>query len=394
MRFNKFHIFILLTLTGYIALEYYRPRPVDWTATYSNRDKIPYGTRALYELLPGTFPGTTVTTERQPLYNTLEDSEMPGKSNYVSINEHFEIDNYDLKVLFDYVDAGNMAFISAYHFPDTLLNRLSLTLENNPSARTPESIRFENKALSGKMNYLFPYAGNGSFFRTRDAKNITLLGTNEFKQPVHVKVSFGKGYFFLHCMPIAFTNYYVLAPNTSAYAFEALSYLPVAPTLWDEYLKQGRFDADNQSILRYIAREPALRAAWYLALISLLAYIIFAGKRKQRIIPVLTPPQNASLDFIKMIGNMYYLKKAHISAARKRIQYFNMYVWEKLGIRPEVYQKPELVLLLTSKSGLPQQEIQDLVAEIEYVQNVDHISKNELISLNSKIEAFYRVAGQ
>ncbi|MFC7667984.1 hypothetical protein ACFQT0_11760 [Hymenobacter humi] len=68
----RWYIAGLLALFGaYVALEYYRPKPLDWRPTLSNKDKIPYGTYVLYDQLPRLLGTDSVETIRLPIYNQL-----------------------------------------------------------------------------------------------------------------------------------------------------------------------------------------------------------------------------------------------------------------------------------------------------------------------------------
>ena len=87
-------------------------------------------------------------------------------------------------------------------------------------------------------------------------------------------------------------------------------------------LRESGFDADQQSIFRYIFTQPALTWAYYLVLIGLLFYALFAGKRTQRVIPVVEPPRNTSLEFAQTVGRLYFQQGDHDNLARKKIQYF------------------------------------------------------------------------
>lgn len=389
MRLNRFHFILLLTVIGYGLFEYYRPKPLDWSITYSNKDKIPYGTAALFELLPEMFEQKSITTQRIPIYNTLKSLDSSKKSNYLFINKSFSLDHADQDELLRYADRGNNVFISAYIFPDSLMQVLDVAASEISSPDSTTRWNFENKALKSPQGYAFPKDDGRNFFTVKNTKNVTLLGSNTRNQPIYLKVRYGKGNFYLHSLPIAFTNYYVLSPSTSTYAFSALSYLPPLPTFWDEYEKQGRLDSSNSSVLRYIASEPALSMAWYVAVLGLIVYVAFAGKRKQKTIPVKTAPKNKSLDFVKTIGNMYYRKGDHANVARKRIQYFNIYIWEKLGIHPENTDKEHLSQLIASKGGFTQQQAADLLNQIAHAETAESISAFQLFTLNNKIEAFY-----
>lgn len=68
----RWYLLGLLALFGaYVALEYYRPKPVDWSPTLINKDKIPYGTYVLYDQLPRLLGTDSVETTRLPIYNQL-----------------------------------------------------------------------------------------------------------------------------------------------------------------------------------------------------------------------------------------------------------------------------------------------------------------------------------
>ncbi|WP_369810648.1 DUF4350 domain-containing protein [Hymenobacter cheonanensis] len=74
----RLYLLGLLALFGaYVALEYYRPKPLDWRPTLSNADKIPYGTYALFDVLPQLLGTEEVTSVRLPVYNQFFDQDEP-----------------------------------------------------------------------------------------------------------------------------------------------------------------------------------------------------------------------------------------------------------------------------------------------------------------------------
>ena len=83
---NKKYIFILvLCFTGLILLQVFAPKPINWRQTFMKKDKIPFGTSAMYDILPSIFPGQEIITESFPIYNTLNDKGLT-RSNYIIIN--------------------------------------------------------------------------------------------------------------------------------------------------------------------------------------------------------------------------------------------------------------------------------------------------------------------
>ncbi|NEU68827.1 DUF4350 domain-containing protein [Spirosoma agri] len=386
---NKYLLILLVTVAGYVLVEYYKPKPLDWKATYENDDKIPFGTQALYELLPGVVQLANVKTVRLPVYNFLTETKPAGRSNYLFICRDLNIDGNDQKQLLAYVRRGNNVFISAYDLPDSLCSVLGFKATVKESGKADSTLRqnFVNPQLTKASGYNFFHDDGRNFLTINNNKQITVLGRNARKEPVFIRFVYGKGQFFIHNLPLAFTNYYVLSPKTSDYAFKALSYLPALPTYWDEYQKQGRFDEDQQSILRYIWSQPALNWAYYLVVFGLIFYALFAGKRTQRIIPVVEPPQNTSLDFVKTVGRLYFQQGDHDNLTRKQIQYFLADIREQYGLTTTVLDN-EFAETLARKSSTSLAETDELVRLLRNAQKSVSLSEFDLITLNAAIERF------
>ena len=50
--------------------------------------------------------------------------------------------------------------------------------------------------------------------------------------------------------------------------------------------------------------------------------MIFNAKRRQRVVPIINPLPNTTLDFTKTIGNLYYQEGNHQNIVDKKIIYF------------------------------------------------------------------------
>jgi len=387
---SKYFWFLLLTIVSYGLFEYYRPKPVDWTPTYSNKDKIPFGTKATYGLLSDVFPNQKIESLRMPVYNRLLENPNLPKSNYLFVCREFNIDLNDQKQLLNYAKQGNNVFISAYYFSDSLLKKLGVRANlKAPTLRdTALVMNFVNPSFTKKGGYVFSQDDGRNYFLVKKPDKVTILAKNARNEPIYLKIAYGKGYFYLHNLPLALTNYYVLDNKTSDFAFKTLSYLPVLPIYWDEYQKQGRFGEDEQSIFRYIMTQPPLTWAYYLILGGLLLFAIFAGKRTQRIIPVVPLPKNTSLEFVQTIGKMYFQRGDHDNIAQKKIQHLLLYIRERFGLRTNELDD-EFKESLTQKTGLPRMDIELLFSEIAHIERTTGLSEFALLSLNRRIEDFY-----
>jgi hypothetical protein len=386
---SKYFWFLVLTIVGYALFEYYRPEPIDWNPTYTNKDKIPFGTKATFELLKDVFKDQRVESLRLPVYNHLLENKLPPRSNYIFVCHDFVISGADRTQLLNYVSKGNVVFVSAYNFSDSLSKILGIKARlKAPALRdTALTMNFVNPNLKTTKGYVFKHDDGRNYFEITKPEKVVILAQNARNEPIFVKINYGKGSFYLHNIPLALTNYYVLDNNMLDFAFKSLSYLPVQQVYWDEYLKQGRFDKDQDSVLRFIMTQPPLKWGYYLAIFGLLFYAIFAGKRTQRIIPIMNPPKNTSLEFVETIGEMYYQKGDHANIARKRIQYFLAFIRSKYGLRTNAIDA-DFKTTLAAKTAIDKDEIEALFTEINRAESNPYLSQFGLVELNAKIENF------
>lgn len=376
-------------LIAYVVFEYYRPKPVDYSPTYQNNHKIPFGTKVLYELLPGLLKQKEVRTIRMPPYNHLTEDTLAARSNYITICSQYGIDKNDQRELLNYVKRGNNAFVSAYDWPDSLAKALGFKAEiKAPRLRDTTLLNnFVNPQLRKKGGYNFFHDDGRNYFTILKTSGITVLGRNARNEPVFLKIRYGSGYFYAHNLPLAFTNFFVLSPKTSDYAFKAMSYLPAWPTSWDEYQNQGRFAEDEQSILRFIFAQPALTWAYYIVILGLILYVFFAGKRTQRVIPVVEPPKNTSLEFVQTVGRLYFQQGDHHNIGQKKIQYFLANLRERYGLNTNTLNA-EFAELLALKSGIDRSEAEELVRVLQSARRSITLTEYDLLVLSAAIEKF------
>jgi hypothetical protein len=405
-------LFLVVTVVGYIAVEYKRPKPINWTQTFSERDKIPYGTSALIELLPSIFDGQKTHIIRKPLYNFLTEDSLPKQFSYLSVNGFFQADTNDLAELYRFVGKeGNQAFLVSNDFPEKLKDTLHIKVEEKDlihyfkldsaqkkstikdiSILAGDSIKLSllNPKYQTPLPYFVPRQTGEHYLITNDTTQALALGSNKTGEYNFLKIKFGKGYFFLHTVPEAFSNYFLLSKQNSHYTFNVLSYLPAnQPIYWDEYQKQGREGEDD--IFRFMKSNEALRWVYYLLLYGIIIYMIFQGKRRQRIIPIIEPLKNTSLAFVQTIGNLYYQRQDHTNIAQKKIAHFFAYIRQHFHLQTNVLDQ-EFVENLALKSGQSFDSIKDITDNIKDIQRHHSLSEQQLISISNQIEVFYKQA--
>lgn len=377
-------VVLLLLALAYILVEWYRPQPVDWSRTYINTDKIPYGTYALFSLLDETFPGKEINSVRVPAYNLLGDSTISG--NYIFIGPRFDLQEPDLAALLDFAKNGNTVFIAAEMYGKAFADSLDFRVETGITA-SDSLVHFLNPTL-GSENYVYDANSFSSWFTEADTLNTVKIAASSSGKTNFIRTRYGKGTFYLHSQPAMFSNYHLLRNKGHEYVFRAISYLPELPVWWDEYYKQGR--QGSNSILGVIARYPSLRWAWYLLLGGLLLFIVFGGKRRQRVIPVMKPLDNTSLEFTRVVSSLYYNQQDFKDIALKKIRYFREFIRNRYQESPEGPDAGKhFTTRLAAKSGLDEKTVDALFRTISYTEAADFLSEAELHSLSGRIEDFY-----
>lgn len=381
----KYYIILSIGFILLVIVQYSAPKPIDWRNSYSEHDKIPYGCFLLKDLMPELFPKKNISISKTPAYNTLGESK---NASYVIINSKLEMDQFDTEELLDFVSKGNEVFIAANEFKGKLADTLNIKTKINDFLFTDEKdkqpkINFENKTLKRGTAYQYGNKFLPSHFTQLNSSKSTILSQDTEGNISYVSMRYGAGTFYLNTIPKAFSNYYLTDSLNSDYAYRALSYLNKENIIWDEYYKDGRRIVTTP--LRYILSEPSLKIAYFTLLISLILYIIFNVKRKQRIIPVLTPLKNETLSFVNVVGSLYYQQQNHLNIAQKKIRYFLENVRSTYGIKTNKLDD-DFKTILAQKSGVTKEVVNDLINTIVKTQNT--ANEQDLIQLHELIRKF------
>lgn len=377
------------------------PAPINWMPTFSKNDKIPYGDYILYQILPDIFPKQPIQTNNLPIYDALKDSTYQ-HTNFIIVNNSFSPDRYAAKKLLKYVSDGNDLFIATGKMSGFLTDTLNTESKNIFTLKDlyknfkkdslgakqfPPEIFFTNPTIEADSLFKLP-GSQLTFFSRIDTSRATILAKNTQNQAVFVSYKWGKGTLYLSCTPLAFTNFNLVSRYNSRFVFIALSYLPVQKTIWDEYYKLGRREAGSP--LRYILSRKELSWAYFLILFTVILFVLFRGKRYQKIIPKFETPKNTSLEFIKTVSRLASYKGNHLKMAQKRINLLNIYLRSRLNINPD-YTNPELPKKLSNVSGFSIEQSQSLVRALNRIQKQNNpLSVQELVSLNKIIDTFYK----
>jgi hypothetical protein len=381
----KYLVPLIITLIILTIIKIVEPEEVDWTKSYAKKDKIPYGGYIIYHIVPNLFPDNEVVLKELPIYNILKDNYYYG-SNYVFINNYFSPDRLDAEYLLDYVSDGNNVFISAFGIYGDLADSLRIKTFDEFFSQDSVNINFSLPEVKSENGYSYFRGNFENYFSEFDTTLVQVLGRNENGNVNFLRIKYGKGNFFLNTVPLAFTNYHLLNSDNNEYVYKALSHLPVQKTFWDDYYKDG--NKYTGSALQYIISQQSLKWAYFIILVSVVLLIFFYGRRKQRIIPVIPPLTNTTVEFVETVGNVYFQQKDYKNIAEKKISFFLDHIRNKYFVKTSSFDE-ETIQKVADKSSLSTGKIKSLLREIEKINHSQKITEEDLVNINYQIEKFY-----
>ncbi len=392
---SKIALYIIVAVIVFMMIaEVTKPKALNWRDSFSAADKIPLGCYVLFNELE-TFSEGDVLISEKSIYEYLKKIDTSASKSLVFINNRIGFDKEESDALIDFVEKGNSVFISSTYFYGNVLDTLNIAVQGQyTNLYKKESVsEFTSPSLKDN-NRIFKDVIENSHFVSIDTLNTTILGTITTKDEddieqtnanfIKVAVGDNNGQFILHTNPFAFTNYHLL-DDKGDYSATVLSYLPKQQIIWDNNYKSGR--KVITSPLRYILQHIALKWAFYISMFGLILFIIFRGKRTQRIIPVINKLENATVDFTRTIGELYFQYGDFTNIIDKKIQYFLEFVRTNYYLDTNKLSSA-FIEKLAVKSTNTKEDAKALVDYLVFLKSKNNHSEQELIELNKKIEHF------
>ena len=381
----KYYSVIAVILILTMVIELLKPKPIDWSFNLESEKKAPYGTYALFNTIKDLFPNKKITTNKRTAYEYNKSKQAKTK-NFIYIANNFNTDELETETLLRFLEEGNNLFISAHYFSSFFADTLGFSVDNSAFFDTTSNLNFYNRKLKSQKPYFFGKTAANYFFDDFDTSNIQVLAFSKKDRPTFIKQNFGKGTLFLSTTPEVFTNYAMVTEKNYEYAYKVLSYLPEKDIVWDEYYKP--FRKQNKTELSVIFDHPSFKAAYTLLIVTAFIFVFFTIKRRQRIIPIIKPFQNKTLEFVETIGHVYFHSKNHKDIALKKYRYFKSFLYNKhnINLSENEHVKSKFI---SDKTGVTEDLIKKLLLAHGKINKLEKISAEQLNIFNNSIEDFY-----
>ncbi len=379
---------LLALIVILFLVELFAPKPIDWTRSFMYDDTRPYGTKILYELLDTElFPNQELKLNNQTVFQYLDNVNTSKLHNLILIGDNLNFRKWDIEKIIPWIQKGNNMLIASNQLGD-LVDTLGFVVKKDYSINKIKMDSlvqyFKNKKIKNQNGFVYKKSYDPVRIEIKDKNKIYVEGVSKTKSVQFINIPIDKGKIILSVQPLAFTNYNMLQKDNADYVAGIFSYFPDYPLVFNSYYNYENLYG-KKNILSFILTNKALRLAYYLTVIAILLLLLFQGKRKQRIIPIIKPLPNTSLNFIKTLGQLYFKYSNHIDIAKKQIIYFKEYIKNRYNL---TFVK-ENVEEIADRSGISVKIIKFLDYKINQIENAKSIDGNTLKLLNDKIEFFY-----
>lgn len=386
-------IFLLVLII--LLIDTFRIKPTNWKPTYSLDYKNPFDLYVFNREIKNIIPENRITRILSTPYEYIQNQTDTVTYLMIRQNMYFIGDT----VILEKVKEGSNLFVSSENFVRNITDSLALKYTEADSDLSLKKLDMLTLSLTNKnwskADYQMKPVNNTFAFVDADAATTTILGTEKLPDgkiyPNFLKIKYGKGYVFIHNQPQVFTNHALLSEQSSAgYVAHLLSYIPKnRPVVW---FVQGQTlnpnAPKNETGLSVVFRYPALRAVWLLLVYGLLLYIFFNSKRRQRIVPVIKPLRNTTVEFVQTIGNLYYQQGNTANVIDKKIVFFLDRI--RTGYFIDTSKLDErFAEKLKSKSEKDIELITEIIDFINEFRKNKTAEKKDLIHINKLIEAFW-----
>lgn len=389
-------ILLSVVFIGIALIDAGTKRPIDWSESYRYQDKIPFGTYVFRQELPNILADNRAYMDfSESFYELLTDKKTDSSENsaIIGIDVYSYLSNQDIDKVLDYVGEGGEVFLSAKEHSEALLDTLGLQQSELDYARfRPHPNRVYYTLGSDTSRLWMSKVNVFVVFSKLNPENSTILGSlvSQGKEmPNFLRVKWGKGFIYLHTLPAAFSNYYLLQEQSYDYASKAINVVN-SERVW--LVDKGGNSSEALTPLRVILQKPGFAQAWYLLLIGLLLFMLFRSKREQRSVPVIIPEPNKSKEFAQTIGNLYYENGTPGNIIQKKIEYFLFDIRNNYQLDTWKLDDERFVKQLARKAGVNIEETRSLLQLIIASRNKHNASLEDVKLINQKIEDFKQQA--
>ena len=383
--------FLLILIVMLLTTEFREVSDHKWNESFDFEDEEPQGLYIFKELAERYFDTIPLTL------NDFAPDSLGENGLYIQFVPNFMSDEVFFS-LFDLVHEGHDVLIISDNFNINLADTLSYSFDNVFQIGNQLEFNFLDPEIARDYDYRYTFL-NEEFNDTLTNSFNLIEGTYWDTDKTFVKVAtpdslalmvafpFGEGRLFYHAKKDLFYNHSFRQDGMFDYTERIFAHFaPDHISLLDPRTASEFGSNDDKNPLQFIMSNPPLKAAYYLLILGALLYVIFRGKRKQRVIPVLKKKQNTSLQYVDTVSQLFYQQGQHEKLVSHMRNIFYHKMQKKFFIPPD---HKDYVQVLSKKSRISATELQYVIDRFNSLDDYFTFNENELISLNRRLENIY-----
>ena len=357
--------------------------PEMWNASYRHTDDMPFGMELFDSVMAVSLPNGYRYAKISVDEACRADSAGLVSLAYIYSTAYFSDD--EEQQLLDFAARGNNLLLVANNYPEDIYDEESNTslarslgfsiirfadfdfseFKDSLQAAAKDSIQW---TVDGQVFHMPPQLISAAL-ENKNMSNEKLATTEVVvhepdgavgwreTRPVLLQRNYGKGKIVIATNTLLFTNYGVLHPEISAYVGRVMALVADKPTIRfsDNFAKsQGDEDGQSQSPLKFLLAHKPTRWALIVALATIALFFVFRARRRQRVIPVMSLPDNKSVEFARVLGTIYYRRGNHRDLLNKKFLHFAYEVRRRLFVDvTDPAADEHTVAALANVTGMP-----------------------------------------
>ncbi|MEZ5174248.1 MAG: DUF4350 domain-containing protein [Bacteroidia bacterium] len=379
----------------------------DWHESFEFQSTQPYGYSFLREFLNTRYGKDSV----ELFYDSYDGLPDQANASLVITGSSYQPDSIESKILADWVADGHDVLIIQKTIPYSMsaaiwdTNICNLDKYFNAGYYYNEKVSathfhrelqskhkavFEYRVVDSLYNYDFGCFDSSLFCPTSP---LIPLASIDIAYINFATLKHGKGNYYFHISPIMFSNYELTNIERFNYIEGVFSYLQGNRIFVDQghYYGTDQFHSDYvpSTPFSFILSHRALRFALYTLLAMTLIYILTGLRRKQRIIPVIEPPLNSSLQFLQATGRIYFLQRDHAGLLRLQIKFLLQFIRNRYHIHAKNLNEIK-VGELSERSGVSKSDLEELFLDYQRLHLYVELSDKDIIGFYKHLNHFYK----
>lgn len=402
-----FAIFIFLSFL--IIKGSMQEKPFKWVYSYNHFSKQPYDAKVFINELPNLFSGSFVekiTSENSydlffdpyefdtlivdslknlaPFYSRDSIDYYGYNANFIALNNHFYSNPYSTNGILTLAIDGGHAQIHSNSIDFGLAKVFKLRYDRYGNDFDEVSKEERIKVVFNKQDtFEIREPEKRSVIVGYDTSaQIMLQGINGDVYGLRYELGYGSISFY--SVPHIFTNYDILNGNNSLLE-SIIGELPNTDTYYSNNLIFN--SQEKQDLLGFIHENKALSWSFYLLLLSILLYLSFGLQRKLRPVPVIKPPLNLNLSFLRTISDLHYDKREYRFILNHKMIFLKEFIRHRYHLNVNKIDST-VVQQLSKRSGVKQEDIAELFHYYNELMDGSQINKYEFIKMSRLFQLF------